>query len=330
MRPPLPDKLPEEFAPTGPRLSKFPILPAPAVLPRLFPDEARFALRLSLLASGTEFAAWAWLAASGRRGVVLVLALLRALRPLWAFFGARAPRPLVALLPLSFALFAFCATVLSPVHPLLGLAAVAAGLPALGDLCASCIADSVTVERRATAYAFLDMGQGLGAAFGFALGRAFGGFGLVIAILALVVAAAGIPQLHHRGTPRSSWPLGSYLAVARTPLASQLAALAFACGLCAPPFSAPRWMALVLPIAGMALAARLEPRLPNAIWLPRVALGLSLAGFVLTPLRFLGLGMMFAAIPASVARGAGEMERPLASSLAWSALIAGAACAAVL
>jgi hypothetical protein len=42
------------------------------------------------------------------------------------------------------------------------------------------------------------------------------------------------------------------------------------------------------------------------------------------------MGAIFAAIPAAVARGAGELERPLVSSLAWSALIAGAALAAVI
>ena len=46
--------------------------------------------------------------------------------------------------------------------------------------------------------------------------------------------------------------------------------------------------------------------------------------------RLLALGALFVAIPASVARGAGEMERPVASSLAWSALGLGAAVGAVL
>jgi hypothetical protein len=82
----------------------------------------------------------------------------------------------------------------------------------------------------------------------------------------------------------------------------------------------------------MALAARLESRMPNALWLPRAAVVLALVGNVLgsRPLLALSLGVMFAASPAAVARGAGEMERPVASSLAWSALIAGAALGAVL
>jgi hypothetical protein len=42
------------------------------------------------------------------------------------------------------------------------------------------------------------------------------------------------------------------------------------------------------------------------------------------------MGTLLAAVPASVARGAGEMDRPLASSLAWSALALGAAVGAVL
>ena len=38
-------------------------------------------------------------------------------------------------------------------------------LPAVADLCASAIGDSVTVERRAAAYAWLDMGQALGVSY---------------------------------------------------------------------------------------------------------------------------------------------------------------------
>src|SRR5205085_1695881 len=49
------------------------------------------------------------------------------------------------------------------------VALVAGGLPALADLCATHIGDSVTVERRAAAYAWLDMAQGIGALLGVAL-----------------------------------------------------------------------------------------------------------------------------------------------------------------
>jgi hypothetical protein len=70
--------------------------------------------------------------------------------------------------------------------------------------------------------------------------------------------------------------------------------------------------------------------MPNAVVLPRVAALAAAVGWVYPPLRLLGLGIMFAALPAAVARGAGEMERPIASSLAWSALAAGAAVGAVL
>src|SRR5437868_15101049 len=52
-------KLPEEFAPRGPKLSRFPIQPAPPIRPRLFPDELRFAVRLAVLAGAGELAAWA-------------------------------------------------------------------------------------------------------------------------------------------------------------------------------------------------------------------------------------------------------------------------------
>jgi hypothetical protein len=160
----------------------------------------------------------------------------------------------------------------------------------------------------------------------------------------LAVAAIGIPPLHDRGTPRSSWPLAAYASTLSTTLSAQLCIAAAACGALAGPASAlsrfgahpgpalPRWSAALLPLLGMALAARLESRMPNALWLPRAAVVLALVGNVLgsRPLLALSLGVMFAASPAAVARGAGEMERPVASSLAWSALIAGAALGAVL
>ncbi|TMA28123.1 MAG: hypothetical protein E6J78_07485, partial [Deltaproteobacteria bacterium] len=63
----MPEKLPEEFAPTGPKLSKLPVRPPPPLRPALFSDEARFALRLALLAGGTELAAWAWIGATAGR-----------------------------------------------------------------------------------------------------------------------------------------------------------------------------------------------------------------------------------------------------------------------
>ena len=78
--------------------------------------------------------------------------------------------------------------------------------------------------------------------------------------------------------------------------------------------------------------ARAESRAPNAMTLPRFAVLIALAGRLLhsPALALVGLGAMFSAIPAATVRGAGEMERPLASSLAWSALIAGAALSAMI
>jgi hypothetical protein len=55
-----------------------------------------------------------------------------------------------------------------------------------------------------------------------------------------------------------------------------------------------------------------------------VVAALSLA---LAPLGPLALGAAATLLPASVARGAGEMERPVASSLAWMALALGAGLA---
>jgi len=313
--------LPEEFAPTGPKLSRFLIWPAPPIRPRLFPDEARFALRVAVLAGATEFATWVWVSHAISRREALLLAGLRLLRPLWARVGTRLSRMLVASLLMLAAIL--CGSLF-----FFPFAAIGIGLPALGDLCASTIADNVTVERRATALAWLDIGQGLGAAFGFALVHT--GWNWPLWLGALVVGAIGIPELRDRGTPRSSWPLAAYRHALWTPLAGQLMVLAILCGLLGVRAGPSGLPAILLPLAGMALAARIEPRIPNAIWLPRIAVAFAVSGLLWWPLRPFAMGIMFAAIPAAVARGAGEMERPLVSSLAWSALILGAAVGAVI
>ena len=346
--------MPEEFAPTGPKLSRFVIRPPPPVKPRLFEDEARFAVRLALLAGGTELAAWAWITRAHSLAplvlAALILAALRLLRPFWAWTGTRLPRPLVAFTLIAVALLAQGAAIFT----LGGLAfaaaaAVAAGLSAVGDLAATTIADSVTVERRAAAYAWLDMGQGLGIALGIALGAAAPRLVPVGAAAALFLAGLGIPDLHDRGTPRSSWLLRSFAEVARTPLASQLALLAAGIGaacsaaLAGSPVSsasaslgtlvhatwAGPWALAAAPLAGMAVAARIEERSRNAVLVPRGLLILALVAFALHAyggglLALAVLGAAAAALPASVARGAGEMHRPLASSLVWMALALGA------
>ena len=231
--------LPEEFAPTGPKLSKFPIRPAPPVRPRLFPDEARFALRLALLAGGAECAAWVLLAAGGAHRAIIALAALRLLKPLWARLGTRLPRAAIAFTLLFVPLFCGAFVPRTP------LAMVAAGLPAVADLCASCIGDTVTVERRSAAYAWLDMGQALGGAAGLAIGIAFGRWSQVAAIVALLVASVGVMDLHARGTPKSAWPLSAYWAALRNPLVWQLVLAAGVCGLALTKknffFSVPAW-----------------------------------------------------------------------------------------
>src|SRR4051812_1735626 len=213
----MPDKLPEEFAPTGPKLSRFPIQPAPPIRPHLFADEARFALRLAVLAGATEFAAWAWLAGSRSYRVIFALAALRLLKPVWAKIGTWLPRPLLALALL------LAAAISIVVAPGSSLAMVAVGLPAVSDLCATCIGDSVTVERRSPAFAWLDIGSGLGAMIG--LASAFlthrpdwsPSMPLTIATLgALLAASIGVRDLHDRGTPRSSWPPSAYLLALRS------------------------------------------------------------------------------------------------------------------
>jgi hypothetical protein len=311
--------LPEEIAPTGPKLTRFRILPGPPIRPHLFADEARFALRLSIMVGATELATWACLVAAGREKAIFALAGLRLLRPLWSWLGTRVPRPAVAGSLLGAALLACIA----PPH-LLWLV----GLPALGDLCSTCIADSVTVERRASAYAWLDMAQGLGAALGFGLAAAWPAAVLPAAAAALTLAFVGVRDLHDRGTPRSTWPLSLK---SGQQLGAQLAAVALLCGSWVVPLrvaSAP--IAFLWPLLGMAVGARAEALMPNAVWLPRIAAAVAAAGKLWPPLRPFAAGMAFVAIPAAIARGAGEMERPVVSSLAWNALIAGAAVGAVL
>jgi hypothetical protein len=327
-----PPRLPEEFAPTGAKLSRFRIAPAPPLRPGLFPDEARFAFRLSVLAGSAELAAWAWFAHAGGRAAVLGWAALRLLKPAWAFLGTRVPRPAVAFALLFLAVAGAAASLLT-LGQLFTAGLLAAALPAVGDLCATCAGDSITVERRSAAFAWLDMAQGLGAALGLALGTAFGGAAMVAGGAALLLGSVGVPDLHDRGTPRSAWSLPAYERVFRSPFGVQMCAIAFFGAFLAlqrPPERFPAWAALLLPLAGMAIAARLEPLLPNAVILPRAALVAAALGLIWPPLRLLAIGALFAAIPASVARGAGEMERPIASSLAWSALAAGAAVGAVL
>lgn len=316
----MPDKLPEEFAPTGPKLSRFPIRPAPPVRPHLFPDEARFALRLAVMAGATELATWALLAVAGRQKAILLLAALRLLRPVWSWLGTRVSRPVVASSLLGAALLACLAP---PQFFWLS------GLPALGDLCASCIGDSVTIERRSAALSWLEMGQALGAALGVAVAVAYPEAVTAVAAAALALAFAGVRDLHDRGTPRSTWPLSAYRL--RSPVAIHIVLPAYLCGLfIAPLHHAGRALGFLAPLAGMAVVARLEPLMRNAVWLPRIAVALTFASKVYPPLRPLAAGVAFGAIPASVARGAGEMERPVVSSLAWSALILGAAFGAVI
>jgi len=332
-----PPRMPEEFEPKAPPPSRFRIVPSAPVRPALLPDEARFAMRLSILVGCTELAAWAWFArtaagAAGPRGAVLGWAAARLLKPVWALLGTRLPRPAVAYALLFLAVFGAAAGLLGG-SLFASAALIAVALPALADLCASCAADSITVERRSTAYAWLDMAQGLGGAVGLALGASFGGVAGVVGALALLAGAVGLPELRNRGTPRSTWTGDAYLRVLQSPFGSQLVALAFfGAFLATQPLAKPlpEWVALVLPLAGMAIFARLEPRMPNAVLLPRIAVGLAAVGLFLPPVRLLAMGALFAAVPASVARGAGEMDRPLASSLAWSALALGAAVGAVL
>jgi len=330
------EKLPEELAPTGPKLSRFRIQPAPPVRPRLFADEARFAGRLALLAGGAELAAWIWfarlLAHRGPAWAALAFAALRIVRPLWAWLATRVRRGAVAfaLLAVSLLLQGFAAMSFAD-----GIGLVAASLPALGDLCAAAMADAVTVDRRAAAYSWLDMGQGLGCAIGLAAGVAEPRLAPLVATAALLLGSLAVPDLRDRGTPRSTWPVSMRVRVLKTPLGAQLALLAVAGGACAAAASVRSswglWAALP-PVAGMVAAARAEGAARNALIVPRAlafvaAVALGLRQFA--PPAAVGLGLfafggLCAALPGAVARAGGEMERPMASSLAWSALALGA------
>src|SRR5204863_7969493 len=176
------------------------------------------------LAGCAEFAAWAWLAHAGGRGAALGWAALRLLRPLWSRVGTRVSRPVVAFALLFVALVGTSAS-LATVGQLFTVGLLAVALPALGDLCASCAGDSITVERRSAAYSWLDMAQGLGGALGVAVGASFPRLAPVASAAALLLAAVGVPDLHDRGTPRSTWAPAAYLHVLRSSFGAQICAL---------------------------------------------------------------------------------------------------------
>ena len=89
---------------------------------------------------------------------------------------------------------------------------------------------------------------------------------------------------------------------------------------------------IAAPLLGMATAARAEVVARNALVVPRVLAAIALVACALRWVAptaaiaagLFALGAFCAAIPGAVARGAGEMERPVASSLGFSALALGA------
>jgi hypothetical protein len=288
------------------------------------------------LSGGAELAAWIWFARLlGHRGpawAALVFGAFRVLRPLWSWLGTRIGRAFVAfaLLAVSLLVQGFAAMSFAE-----GLGAVAAALPAVADLCASAAADAITVERRATAYSWIDMAQALGCCLGIALGSAEPRLAPLVCTAALLVGSLAIPDLRDRRTPRSTWPLGIRLRVFRAPLPGQLALLVAAgsgLGAAAAVRSTWGWWAVAPPLLGMAAAARVESGAPNALVVPRALFvlgGAALALRFVAPPAAAGIGLFVlggfcSAGPSAVARGAGEMDRPVASSWAWSALALGA------
>jgi hypothetical protein len=179
------------------------------------------------------------------------------------------------------------------------------------------------------------MGQALGCCLGIALGTAEPRLAPLVGTLALLIGSIAVPDLRDRRTPRSTWPLAMRWRVLRTPLAGQLTLLAVAgAGLAASAAvrSTLGWWAVAVPLLGMVAAARAEIAARNALVVARalfaiaaVALALrSLAPPAATALGLFVLGGFCSALPSAVARGAGEMERPIASSWSWSALALGA------
>jgi hypothetical protein len=337
--------LPEEFAPRS-RKPRFATLPDAPVRPRLLADESRFAIRLSLLAGGAElcaFAALARLCTHRAFAGAVVWAALRVARPLWAFCGTVAPRGAVAFVLVAASLAVQGAALLS-LRPDEGLLAAAAALPALGDLCATCLGDAIPLDRRSSGYSYLDIGQGMGVALGLAAGAAEPRLSPVIGAVALLSGSIAIPDLRSRPGTRATFSLGLRVAVARTPFGTHGSVLAFAIGGLAAAalveMALPRWAAIAAPLAGMWIAARVDPRTPNAVFLPRVLVGLAALCAIARASGqwpsaaasggLLVLGAAASALPASVLRGSGEMERPIVSSLVWSAFSLGAALALAL
>jgi len=338
-------ELPEEFAPRSHK-PRFATLPGEPIRPRLLADESRFAIRLSLLAGASElcaFAALARLCTHRSFAGAVVWAALRVARPLWALCGTVVPRGAAAFVLVAASLAVQGAALLS-LSPDEALLAAAAALPALGDLCATHLAEAIPLDRRPAGLSYLDIGQGMGIALGLAAGAAEPRLSPVVAVVALLFGSIAIPDLRSLPGPRATFSLGLRAAAARTPFGAQGTILAFVIGglgaasLVEP--TLPRWAAIVAPIAGMLLAARIDPRTRNAVILPR-ALVVMAALCAVT--RAIGqwpsaaeaaglvvLGAAASALPASVARGSGELERPIVSGLVWSAFSLGAGLALAL
>jgi len=338
-------ELPEEFAPRSHK-PRFATLPGAPVRPRLVAEESRFAMRLSLLAAVSElcaFAAFARLCTHRAFAGAVVWAALRVARPLWAFCGTVVPRGLVAfaLVATSLALQGAALLFLRPDE---GLLAAAAALPALGDLCATRLGEAVPLDRRAAAFSYLDIGQAMGIALGLAAGAAEPRLSPVFGVFALLCGSIAIPDLRSPPGPRATFSMALRAAAARTPFGARISVLAFFTGGLGAAALAdgvlPRWAAIGAPLAGMVLAARIEPRTRNAVVLVRA---LAIVAAVCAVVRAIGqwplvapvaalamLGAAASALPASVARGAGELERAMISSLSWSAFSLGAGLALAL
>jgi len=338
-------ELPEEFAPRGHK-PRFATLPGAPVRPRLVADESRFAMRLSLLAAVSElcaFAAFARLCTHRAFAGAVVWAALRVARPLWAYCGTVVPRGAVAFALVAASLALQGAALLS-LRPDEGLLAAAAALPALGDLCATRLGEAIPLDRRSAAFSYLDIGQAMGIALGLGAGAAEPRLSPVFGVVALLFGSIAIPDLRSPPGPRATFSMALRTAAARTPFGARISILAFLIGGLGAAALVdgvlPWWAAVAAPVAGMVLAARIEPRTRNAVVLVRALAAFAALCAVVraagqwpaaaAAAALVALGAAASALPASVARGAGELERPIVSSLSWSAFSLGAGLALAL
>jgi len=283
---------------------------AAAAPPRCFRTSA-FALRCrSSPLRGVRRLAWSPMRAEGRRPR---WAALRLLKPVWAWTGTRFPRSVVAFSLLLLALFgsprACSRWDSSQRRPSSRRAA------AFGDLCASCAAERHLRERRSAAFAWLDMAQASGghrrcAGCVVPAGRGDRNGGRSSRRLNRVPTCRIAAPPNHLDARAHEHVLHSRSAR----ISSRSRSLA-ASSPCSSPRGRIHVMALLFPLAGMAIAARADPYMRTpcfcraACWWP--------SPFVPAPAGLLPWRAVRRAAGIGRPRGRGD-GAPVASSLVWS------------